>query len=125
MLSTEDRKRLKTQREKILQALKEAGEEGMTNLDLSRISLRYGGHLGDLYRKGYKIEKIKLDGGLFRYFFISEPSKETIHNKAIDDFVESVLKKGGSIKAYEVKPLMNELGFQMNRQSNWYQNYFI
>ena len=124
MLSNEDKKRLRTQQEKILQDLINAGEDGLTNSDLSKTSLRYGGHLGNLYKKGYKIRKQKLDGGLFRYFFISKPSKDYVHNKAIDDFVEAVLKQGGNIEAFDIQPLMNQMGFQMNRRSNWYQDWF-
>lgn len=122
MLDKEERKRLLTQRQKIVEALRNAGDEGMTNAELNKIGLRFGGSLGELYKLGYKIRKEKEHGGTWRYFFISEPSQFKVHNKASDIFVEEVIKRGGNIDYWAIKPLLNELNLQMNRRSGYYQN---
>lgn len=118
-------KRLITQRQKIIDALKEAGSEGLTNAELSKISLRYGAHLGDLYRKGYKISKQNLDGGLYKYVLISEPAdikffenaNEEIFNEIRENFNDSITKD-------DLKNLLEEKHFHIIRKSGWYQQLY-
>lgn len=114
-------KRLITQRQKILNALKEAGSEGITNAELSRISLRYGGHLGDMYRKGYKIQKHNLDGGLYKYVLISEPADYKHFKNAQHEIIEAMAEKHNETVAEDLKEMLDKKYFHIIRKSGWYQ----
>lgn len=113
-------RRLVTQRQKIINALKEAGTDGMTNAELSKISLRYGGHLGDLYRKGYKILKTNLDGGLYKYVLLAEPADIKFFKNAQEETFEAIDEKG-QVTSEELKELLDNKYFHIIRKSGWYE----
>lgn len=116
-------KRLITQRQKFINALKEAGSEGLTNVELSKISLRYGGHLGDLYRKGYNIQKYNLDGGVFKYVLISEPADIKYFQNANEEIFAAIRENyNDSITWDELKNLLEEKHFHITRKSGWYHS---
>jgi len=117
-------RRLITQRQKIIAALKDAGLEGITNAELSKISLRYGGHLGDLYRKGYKIQKVNLDGGIYKYILLSEPSQDKFFRSAEEEIFEAIDQKG-RVTAEELKGLLDENYFHIIRKNGWYERAYF
>ena len=118
-------RRLITQRQKIINALKDAGSDGCTNAELSKISLRYGGHLGNLYRQGYKIIKYNLDGGLYKYVLLSEPSNIHFFRSAQEELVDAMNERIGDVEITEqVQSLLEELHFQVVRKNGWYLNQF-
>jgi hypothetical protein len=88
-------KRQSNVRGKILDALRHAGNIGLTNVQLSKIGVRYGGHLGDLYKRGYVVDKENLGDGVYNYILVSEPEEEVIeHKSALDMLIEGVNKLG-------------------------------
>lgn len=113
-------KRLITQRQKIVKALKDAGADGMTNVEMNKISMRFGGHIDELYRQGYKIRKINLGGGLWRYFFISEPSQIQIPTNAHLIFMNEVKSRLGADGHKEVAKINEEFYFHTVRKNGWY-----
>jgi hypothetical protein len=114
--------RLLTQKQKIILALKDAGADGMTNAELSRISLRYGGHLGHLYRAGYKIKKYNLDGGLYKYVLISEPSNIVYFKNANDEIYEEIIEQfDDAISSLELQNLLHQKHFHIVRKQGWYE----
>jgi hypothetical protein len=116
--------RLITQRQKIINALKEAGAEGVTNAELSKISLRYGAHLGDLYRKGYKILKFNLDGGLYKYVLIAEPADYKYFKNAQQEIIEAMTEKHDEDIANDLENLLEEKHFHIIRKNGWYQQLY-
>ena|SRR3982750_4679602 len=116
--------RLITQRQKIINALKEAGAEGMTNSELSKISLRYGAHLGELYRKGYKITKQNLDGGLYKYVLIAEPADYKYFKNAQIQTIEDVSEEYGEDYAKGLKKYLEDNHFHIIRKNGWYQQLY-
>lgn len=116
-------KRLITQRQKFIHALKEAGSEGLTNVELSKISLRYGGHLGDLYRKGYKIQIHNLDGGLYKYVLIAEPADIKYFQNANEEIFEAIRENFDNAITWDgLKNLLEEKHFHIIRKSGWYHS---
>ena len=113
--------RLITQRQKIIHALKEAGNEGMTNVELSKISLRYGAQLGILYRQGYKIQKYNLDGGIYKYVLIVEPADYRYFTSAQQEIIEAMAEKHDETIASDLEKLLDEKHFHIIRKSGWYQ----
>jgi RNA binding exosome subunit len=113
--------RLITQKQKIINALRLAGSEGVTNAELSKISLRYGGHLGNLYRQGYKILKYNLDGGLYKYVLIAEPADYKYFKNAQEEILEAMAEKHTEEVAKDLEEMLDEKYFHIIRKSGWYQ----
>jgi hypothetical protein len=90
--------RIANKKEQILNVLRNAGKNGVTNAELSKIALRYGGHLGKLYEEGYKIEKLSLGNGLYNYTLISEPETIVTREKALDKLLSEIDKLGAVTK---------------------------
>ena len=113
--------RLITQRQKMIHALKEAGAEGMTNVELSKISLRYGAQLGTLYRQGYKIPKSNLDGGLYNYVLTYEPADYKHFKNAQQEIIEAMAEKHTEAIATDLEEMLNKKHFHIIRKAGWYQ----
>lgn len=105
--------RLESQRETILSKLRSAGGKGLTNEALSKIALRYGGAIGQLYQLGYVIDKVNLGQGLYKYILISEPKEEiSTHVKAQDLLLDAVNSKS-LITSQELGRLIEDLGLSV------------
>jgi hypothetical protein len=65
-----ERKRLSRQHSLILDALRMGPK---TNVELSRIGMRFGGRLKELRDAGYEFTKRHIEGGVFEYTLIHEP----------------------------------------------------
>jgi len=113
-----------TQKQKIINALKDAAPEGVTNSDLAKISLRYGAHLGILYRQGYRVNKLELDGGLVKYFLMSEPSNTQYFNNAQEEVLAEMGSAFGREISGELEKLLEDKHFHIIRKNGWYQNFY-
>jgi predicted TIM-barrel enzyme len=114
----EAKKRMPSQRERILHVLRQAGSNGVFNTDLVKLCIGYRSRIAELYQMGYKIEVENVDKGLCIYRLIEEP-EEPIKNvpKAISIVVKEIKEKfGGSITADELVELLNEKGFNIVRK---------
>jgi hypothetical protein len=112
----EAKKRIPTQKEMILKALKDAGSAGVLNSKLQKISLRYGGILGFLYKEGYKIDTINLGDGAVKYVFKSDPTPDTKLN--LPKAKELLMSKinnifGGQVTAEQLENLLVDEGISM------------
>lgn len=113
-------KRQANKREQVLNLLRSRAEKGITNAELSSVSLRYGAHLGTLYQLGYKIRKDSLGDGLFLYTLIEEPSREKHDNKkAIDVLLDSV-RREEIVDAGMLETMLEELGIAVRYKPNTY-----
>jgi len=110
-------KRLSTQRQRIIEMLK---DDGVTNAEMSQVSLRYGGHINEMGRQGYKYKKFNLGGGLFRYKLISIPSQINIPEKAHDIFMQEVDSRLGEDISAEISEIFDDLYFHVVRKNGWY-----
>lgn len=63
-----------TQRDRILRILRQAGEVGVTNVELNRICFRYGARIDELRRADYAIDSIHVDGSIWR-FVLRDPAR--------------------------------------------------
>lgn len=112
-------KRQEHKRGQILDVLR-INPNGVTNVQLSEVSLRYGGHLGRLYELGYKIEKVPLGDGVFRYRLLSEPEREISDRvKAVDKLLHEV-KKRDSVDAETLEAMLDRLGISVRYKPNTY-----
>lgn len=113
-------KRLAKKHEQILNALRVAGKDGITNGELSKIALRYGGHLGKLYKEGYKIDKEFLGEGLYRYTLISEPETIIVRQKALNKLLSEV-EKHGSVDKDTLVELLEINNISVKYKANTYK----
>ena len=103
----EAKERIPSQLEKILNRLKEAGEEGVTNSELSRISLQYSARLMELRLKGYVIETIPLKNGVYKYI-LRKMSSEIYYTNATDDILMTIKHDyDNAISSEELKALLD------------------
>ncbi|WP_168898369.1 hypothetical protein [Bacillus sp. ISTL8] len=110
-------------REQILTRLRNRGEVGATNAELSHISLRYGAHLGTLYQMGYKIEKESLGEGLYRYILKEEPEDGfTKMPKALDALKRKLLANGYPFLTENIEQMLDEVGIAVKYKPNTYNN---
>lgn len=119
----EARKRIPTQLEKIVNFLKDVGEDGATNKELSQICLQYDARVSDLRRKGFEIDVQSFGKGLYKYFLIKTPSQEQFFQNANDITFETIEKHyGGLISTFDLKMLLDRNGFHIIRKHGWYKN---
>lgn len=104
---------------KVLTALRSVGKEGITNVELSKINIRYGGYLGNLYQQGYDIRTDDMGNGIFKYTLISEPSKIVKREKAKDVLLKNAVNAGISEEALE--KLLNDSGVTVRYVQNTYK----
>lgn len=108
------KKRKPTQKQRMLQMLRDAGDKGVKNIDFTRISIRYGGMLGEFYKEGYKIDTIPLDGGVVKYILCEEPTAEFKKKKdAKDAFFDSIKEKFGLELANELDSIMEKINVNL------------
>ncbi|MDY7043711.1 hypothetical protein RVS70_05780 [Virgibacillus sp. M23] len=119
-MKTNEKKRQAVKRNQILGLLKSRGMNGATNEDLSDVSLRYGGHLGELYRLGYKIKKVQMGDGLFNYILLEEPSREHHERKKALDVLMTEVKKEEIIDAPMLEGILNNFGIMVRYKPNTY-----
>lgn len=106
----------------ILSLLRMAGAKGKTNKDLSMVALRYGGYLGNLYKKGYVIDKEDLGNGLFNYVLIKEPDENTVlvTQTAFEKLYNSISEKG-VVSADQFMDLIDEVGVTIRHKAGTHQ----
>ena len=115
--------RIPSQKEKIINMLKEAGENGVTNIELSKISLRYNARISELIMSGYIIENTQVKKGVYKYVLKGIKSNVKSYLHATDEIlmiVENDYKD--RISSAELKNLLEEKDFTITRKANWYKN---
>lgn len=119
--SKEEIERNKKVKERILEYLRNKGEHGATNAELSKISLRYGAHIGKMYEEGYVVDKKCLSKGLFLYTLISEPEHVVVHKKAIDKLFEEI-NNAGMVSSERLRQIMDKNNITVKYKANTYRN---
>ncbi|PYY28260.1 hypothetical protein [Paenibacillus illinoisensis] len=121
-MNKETKERTETQRDKIVTALRRAGDSGVTNVELNKIALRYNARIQELYVRGYKIHSEELDGGVTKYILISEPAEPFKKpDKAVDILIEDIESKyNGNISARELNEYLDTKGFTVRRKIGSY-----
>jgi hypothetical protein len=113
-MNKKTKSRTASQCQRILALLRERGETGAANYELSQIALCYGKRIGELYERGYVIEKEKGSHGIVWYKLVKEPAKEKkSHPKAVDVLKKYIEDFGGKVDAEELDILLEELNLQV------------
>ena len=122
----EARQRIPSQTERIINLLRTAGADGVTNHQLSKISLKYDSRISELRMRGYEIETTHEKKGVYKYFLIKTPSIDTIYLNATDEILMLIdTDFGGNIQSKELKSLLELMHFHITRKSGWYKHQMI
>jgi hypothetical protein len=120
----EAKERIPSQLDKLIRALKDAGDDGLTNIELSKICLRYDSRLSDLRRKGFLIETESIGKSLYRYYLRKTPSNIKFFPNAKEEFLQAVDEEEVG-DSENVKQLLDKMGFTVIRKHGWYKNKMI
>lgn len=116
--------RIPSQKQKILKALRDAGESGITNADLSNISLRWGARMSELYAEGYIVDIESLGKGIYKYALQHEPTNIVIKpQKAVDVLLQEVVKIGDSVTSKQLQELLDKHNFNVTRKAGSHKNF--
>lgn len=101
----------KSQREKILDMLRGAGEQGVTNSSFQKVCIRWDARMRELYQEGYKIKVEPInEGGVYRYTLLEEPEEKLGKpKKAMEVLISEIQKNhGGVISADDLAMLVKK-----------------
>lgn len=118
IILVEARKRMPSQRERLLDVLRKAGSKGVLNTDLVEICIGYRSRIAELYQMGYKIDVENVEKGVCIYTLIKEPvapikdvpTAISVLQKEISD------KFHGAITPESLVGLLQELNFNVVRK---------
>lgn len=115
--------RIPSQKLKIVQLLRDRGEEGATNTELVQISLQYNSRLSELSKEGYIIETIHIKDGLYKYVLHKVPGNIVYHTDALTDVLIAAYSESnnGWIKVEKIPAIMAENFCRMVRKPGYYQ----
>lgn len=107
-MKPETKVRAESQRQQIINLLRSAGSNGVTNSEFSKIGYRYNARIQELYVDGYEIQVEELSGGLTKYILVKEPEVKNIKpDKALNVLIENIKSKyNGSVT---IEQLVDEL----------------
>lgn len=111
--------------EKILDFLRERGEKGATNFELSNIALNYTSCVSNLYKQGHIIECRQTGlSDTYRYILRKVTGKVKYYPSAYEDFVYKMHTDfGGTIDSEEeLIAIMESASVNMYRKHGYYKN---
>lgn len=120
VLEEDIRKRAKAQGEKIIDALRKAGVNGLTNIYFyDNITKSLGARLTDLYERGYNIQCTKVKDGVYNYVLISEPIKQKPKAERAEDLLLNQIETefNGKIDSEQLKNLLRENDLIISRKA--------
>lgn len=115
--------RIPNQIEKMINLLKESGEKGVTNNQLSKICLGYGTRISELYQKGYEIEVTSKGRGVYKYVLKKSPTSELkFYENAKEEIIRTIKQDfNDRISGNELRLLLNKKDFNIRRNQNWFK----
>lgn len=116
-MDTETKVRTESQRLKILNLLRSAGTNGVTNVDLVKVALRYSARIQEMYVAGYEINVEELAGGLTKYILVKEPeTKKSKPDKALNVLIDGIKNKyNGNVSVEQLIEELNSNNFTVRR----------
>jgi hypothetical protein len=78
-----------------------------------------------LRREGYKIQKINLDGGLYKYILIAEPSQTKLFATAREETLFAMAEEHGDEIASYLENYLVAQHFNIVRRGGWYEEAYF
>lgn len=112
----EHKTRMPSQKKQILSLLLDNGG-GVTNADMSFISLRYGGIIHVLEREGWDIEKTNMGNGLVRYILHGDKPTKVVDNRTGLEIIRGEIEQhNGEITFSELLNIMKRNGLHIKHK---------
>lgn len=117
-MNKETKERTSSQRDRIIALLKQAGDKGVLNTQLSKVALRYNARIQELYVRGYKIESEDLECGLTKYILRSEPTEQFNKPEKAEALLINDIKNKYSdvITSEQLQEYLDTHGFTVRRK---------
>jgi hypothetical protein len=117
-MNAKEKLRIESNKEKILNKLREAGDKGVLNTEMSEICLRYGAVISNLHIAGYEITNESVNGGVRKYVLVNEPDEEPKPKKATEVLMDEITQKHqGIVYDFELEELLEKLNLTVVRKS--------
>lgn len=114
--TNETKKRTHCHRQQIVEALRKAGDAGLTSTQLNRISIQFGSRLSELYAMGYQVEVTEVGDGLHTYQLISEPDTPQTPKKAVELLINTINQRfDGNITSEQIEEALAQAGLFLRR----------
>lgn len=117
-MNNETKERTSSQRDKIIALLKQAGDKGVLNTQLSKVALRYNARIQELYVRGYKIDSVDLECGVTKYILRFEPTEQFNKPEKAEDLLINDIKNKYSdvITSEQLQEYLDTHGFTVRRK---------
>lgn len=115
-------KRIPSQTEKIINLLKEAGPNGVTNVELAAITFKYDARISELRMKGYIIETVYVGKSVYKYVLKKIPSNHDNFRSATDQVLLDVYDQFGEKVSKYLSNYFDQNHFHVTRKSGWYKH---
>lgn len=113
--------RIPSQIEKILKMLKDAGEDGVTNIELATVSFKYDARISELRMKGYEIETQYVGKSIYKYILKKIPSNYYDFSSATDEIIMDLYDEFGDVVSTYFADQLEKKHFHVTRKSGWYK----
>ena len=119
LIYEETKRRAPTQRERLLEILREAGDKGVLNTDLVEVCIGYRSRIAELYQMGYKIDVEYLEQGVCIYTLRKEPVVPITEIPTAISMVSKTIDEeySGAITSETLVAILKELNFNVVRRS--------
>ena len=114
-------KRIRSQTEKIIILLKEAGADGVTNIELAAITFKYDARISELRMKGYIIETVYVGKSVYKYVLKKIPSNYDNFTSATDKVLLNLHDQFGAHVSKYLEGYLENNHFHVTRKSGWYK----
>ncbi len=110
--------RTPSQREQILKALIDAGDSGVTNVELARIGNCYSARLRELYSQGLVVTVRSMGDGVYNYTLVELPTSGVTMKSKIDVVIRKINRTpSGKVTVEQLKEILAENEVTVARKS--------
>lgn len=102
----------------ILSMLKRAGENGVTNTELIKITHRFGGTIFNLRMSGYKIELTNMGDGIVLYTLKRNTPSKVGKVKGIDLVANEIEVLGGRVSLWDLMNILEDHNLHIIHKPN-------
>lgn len=103
----------------VLKALMEAGDTGISNIELTKLTHRFGSAIYTLRTEGFDIAMENMGGGVVQYYirnYIPKPRKAV--KKGADKLYDAMMQKGGVVTVWEMMSILEDNNLQVIHKPN-------
>lgn len=114
------KKRIPTNKERLLNFLLAHKEIGATNKEIVRnVGGQWSARKSELIAEGYKIRHVNEGNGTYRYFLTEIPDKKTRREKPLKVLLDDIENDFGVVTAEDLESILFVRGYFVSRKANY------